>query len=62
MKEKVIQKNLVIKSGVSQKGNNYIMLAVDVGYRKITLTFKTQDIAEICGMSVAELLKELQGE
>lgn len=57
MKNLKINGKLVLMSWKNKDDNDCRALAVDLGYTKKFLTFKTQDIAEVLGLSVFELVK-----
>lgn len=56
----MIEKNLkvTVQKGKSKEGNDYIVMKVDLGYRKAAITFDKYLIAEICGISVKELYEK----
>lgn len=44
----------------AKNGNNYIALVCDLGYTKKVISFNSNDIAELLGVSVAELYNTLK--
>lgn len=46
---------LVYEKKLSKKGYAYDCLSVDLGYRKVSLTFSRDVIAEVLGVSFSEL-------
>lgn len=54
---------LILRKAISKKSNNpYVALMVDLGYVKKFLSFSANDIAEILGMSVIDLMNKPDGD
>lgn len=51
-----MEKKVIYAKNLSTKEKPYDVIYVDVGYRKINLTFDRNVIAEILGLSVLDLL------
>lgn len=49
---------LKLKVGKSKTGNVYRALCIDLGYRYMPVCFKDQDIAEVLGVTVRDLVEK----
>lgn len=58
----MIEKNLkvTVQKNKNKEGKEYVVMSVDLGYRKAAITFDRYLIAEICGISVKELYEKTE--
>lgn len=55
--------NIFLRRAVSTKTNRgYTSLMVELGYKQLSLSFNEQTIAEVLGVSVAQLVSLPQGD
>lgn len=57
----MIEKNLkvTVQKKQNKEGKEYVVMQVDLGYRKAAITFDKSLIAELLGMSIKELYEKL---